>query len=101
MPTSPFWNRALCFGAFVVEDEWVARDYLVQLAERSGLARVVGAVEAFEDAARFLAASAASDAVDVVFVDINLVGSDQNGLALVELFSGERRAPQPSCWPRP
>jgi len=30
--------------ALVVEDEWPARNYLVELLESSGLAQVVGAV---------------------------------------------------------
>ena len=37
--------------ALVVEDEWVARNYLVELLEGTRLAEVVGAVSSLEEAA--------------------------------------------------
>ncbi len=63
--------------AFVVEDEWATRNYLVELLDASG-AEVVGAVASADDARDVLdaAADAAAGpaAIDVVFVDIQLAG---------------------------
>ena len=58
--------------ALVLEDEWPARNYLVQLIERSKLAHVVAAVASPALATEALAA--APHAVDVAFVDIHLAG---------------------------
>ncbi len=65
----------------VLEDEWVARNFLVELIEESGLASVVGAVASADDAATFLATA---KEVDVVFVDINLAGSSIDGFDFVK-----------------
>jgi two-component system, LytTR family, response regulator LytT len=66
--------------ALVVEDEWVARNYLVELLEASGGAEVVAAVDSAGDAREVLD----SLAIDVAFVDIQLVGdAGDAGLALV------------------
>ncbi len=59
-------------GVLVLEDEWPARNYLVQLVERSKLAHVVAAVSSPALASEALAASPTS--VDVAFVDIHLAG---------------------------
>ena len=59
-------------GVLVLEDEWPARNYLVQLVERSKLAHVVAAVSSPALASEALAAS--PNAVDVAFVDIHLAG---------------------------
>ena len=61
--------------ALVLEDEWPARNYLVQLIEATQLAEVVGAVAGIGDAREVLAALP----VDVVFVDVLLSGGE-NGL---------------------
>ncbi len=60
--------------ALVVEDEWPARNYLVELIEASELAEVVGAV-ADADEARQVLHPTTGVAVDVVFVDVQLAGS--------------------------
>jgi len=65
--------------ALVLEDEWLARNYLVQLIEATQLAEVVGAVATSSEARDVLAALP----VDVVFVDVQLSG-DENGLELVQ-----------------
>ncbi len=67
--------------ALVVEDEWPARNYLVELIEASGLAEVVGALADAEQARQVLHPTTGV-AVDVVFVDVQLVGSgsDRAGL---------------------
>jgi DNA-binding LytR/AlgR family response regulator len=65
--------------ALVLEDEWLARNYLVQLIEATNLAEVVGAVAAVSEARDVLAALP----VDVVFVDVQLSG-DESGLDLVQ-----------------
>ena len=65
--------------SLVLEDEWPARNYLVQLIEATQLAEVVGAVASLGDARGVLAGLA----VDVVFVDVQLCGGE-NGLELIE-----------------
>jgi DNA-binding LytR/AlgR family response regulator len=69
--------------ALVVEDEWAARNYLVELLEGSGAAEVIGAVASAAAARQAL--EAAGGNVDVAFVDVQLVGSraDEAGLDLV------------------
>jgi two-component system, LytTR family, response regulator LytT len=68
----------------VLEDEWVARNFLVELIEASKLAEVVGAVGTLDDADEFLAtANNKGSAVDVVFVDVNLAGSRGTGIDFV------------------
>jgi DNA-binding LytR/AlgR family response regulator len=86
-------SKEALLRALVVEDEWVARNYLVELLEGTRLAEVVGAVSSLEEAKRVLAA-AAPGAIDVAFVDVQLVGSgDAAGLELVR--SSARRANAP------
>jgi two-component system, LytTR family, response regulator LytT len=70
--------------ALVLEDEWPARNYLVELLEGSGLAEVVGAVATVEEARDALSNSRDALAIDVVFADIRLTGgNDQEGLEFV------------------
>jgi len=70
--------------ALVVEDEWPARNYLVELLETSGAATVVGAVATVEEAREALQASAGLS-VEVVFVDVQLAAEpgDRAGLELL------------------
>jgi two-component system, LytTR family, response regulator LytT len=67
--------------AFVVEDEWATRNYLVELLEASGAAEVIGAVASADEARDVLDATA----IDVAFVDLQLAGgaSERDGLELV------------------
>jgi two-component system, LytTR family, response regulator LytT len=74
----------------VLEDEWIARNFLVELIEASGLAKVVAAVGVLEDAQHLLSTSSGMDAV---FVDINLAGSQDDGLSLVRDWSTRADAP--------
>lgn len=74
----------------VLEDEWIARNFLVEIIESSGVATVIGAVGAFDDAVELIDDRTGLDAV---FVDINLVGSDHSGLDLVRQFAGKPGAP--------
>jgi len=69
--------------AFVLEDEWPARNYLVELIEATRLADVVGAVASVAEAREALAALP----VDVVFVDVQLAGGE-TGLELVQQLPG-------------
>ncbi len=71
--------------ALVVEDEWPARNYLVELLETSGLAQVVGAVGGVDEARQALSSDAPGMGVDVVFVDVALDGGarGETGLTLV------------------
>jgi two-component system, LytTR family, response regulator LytT len=64
----------------VLEDEWVARNFLVELIEVSQLGAVVGAVATLDEASEFLANAVG---VDVVFVDVNLAGSRGTGIDFV------------------
>ncbi|CAN5569896.1 LytTR family transcriptional regulator DNA-binding domain-containing protein [soil metagenome] len=59
--------------SLVVEDEWPARNYLVELLEASRVAEVVGAVASAGEARQALASSSPL-AVDVAFVDVELRG---------------------------
>jgi two-component system, LytTR family, response regulator LytT len=79
----------------VVEDEWPARNYLVELLESSGLAEVVGAVGGVEEAKQALGADAPGMGIDVAFVDVQLDGltRDETGLSLVRAMSGSPAAP--------
>jgi two-component system response regulator LytT len=81
--------------ALVVEDEWPARNYLVELLESSGLAEVVGAVGSVDEARQALAGDAPGLRVDVAFVDIRLEGSArrETGLTLVRSLVQNPSAP--------
>ena len=81
--------------AFVVEDEWPARNYLVELLESSGLAEVVGAVGGLDEARQALATDPPGVGVDVVFVDVALDGAapGDSGLTLVRAVSGSPTSP--------
>lgn len=74
--------------ALVLEDEWPARNYLVELIHGSGLAQVVGAVATAEEAREALAADSGLD-VDVAFIDVQLArgGGDSGGLAVARTVS--------------
>ena len=75
--------------SLVVEDEWPARNYLVELLEGSQLAEVVGAV-ASADEARLALGKASGLAVDVAFVDVQLAGGDREGLELARALLAAR-----------
>jgi DNA-binding LytR/AlgR family response regulator len=77
----------------VVEDEWPARNYLVELLETSGLAQVVGAVANVADAREALSASPGL-AIEAVFVDVNLASDGERaGLDLIRsMVTGTERA---------
>jgi two-component system, LytTR family, response regulator LytT len=80
--------------ALVVDDEWPARNYLVELLESSGLAEVVGAVGGLEEAKQALAGEPPAVLVDVAFVDVQLEGPPgETGLSLVRSMAGVGRAP--------
>jgi DNA-binding LytR/AlgR family response regulator len=77
--------------ALVVEDELPTRNYLVELLQGSGLADVVGAVAALDEARQAL--QGARGEIDAAFVDVQLVHGDQGGLALVRSMAGTHAAP--------
>lgn len=79
--------------ALVVEDEWAARNYLVELLDGSSLAEVTGAVASAEDA-RELLLSDARLALDVVFLDIRLSGGRNDGLQVAREVAALPGAPQ-------
>jgi DNA-binding LytR/AlgR family response regulator len=78
--------------ALVVEDEWAARNYLVELLERTGRVNVIGAAASAEAAREVLSSR---EAIDVAFVDVRLVGgeTEDDGLALVRTFARAPGAP--------
>lgn len=87
--TSPNPLRAL-----VLEDEWPARNYLVELLEGTGMAEVVGAIASVEEARTVLAAAKSGVSVDVVFVDVQLMPEGEGaGLELVRELSRAPDAP--------
>ena len=77
----------------VVEDEWPARNYLVELIESSRLAEVVGAVGGIEEARQALAGEASGMTIDVAFVDVQLDGGGETGLSLVRSMGIAERSP--------
>jgi len=82
--------------ALVVEDEWPARNYLVELLEASKLAHVVGAVGTGEEARQALLEPRPKGEtwrVDVVFLDVQLVGSEREGLDIVRELRNASNAP--------
>jgi two-component system, LytTR family, response regulator LytT len=80
--------------ALVLEDEWPARNYLVQLLERSGLAHVVAAVP--QTALATEALSAPDVGVEVAFVDIHLAGERDAERAGIGWIEGLKRADGPA-----
>ena len=67
--------------ALVVEDEWPARNYLVELLQSTGLAEIAGAVSSVHEAKEALAEKQLG--VDVAFLDVQLGGgNDRSGLEL-------------------
>ncbi|WP_394839186.1 LytTR family DNA-binding domain-containing protein [Pendulispora rubella] len=82
-------------GALVLEDEWPARNYLVELLEQSGRARVVAAVPSTTLATAALLG--APEPVDVAFVDVHLAGElepEAAGLTWIEVFARVPGAPR-------
>jgi two-component system, LytTR family, response regulator LytT len=84
-------SRKLC--VLVVEDEWAARKYLVEMLHASDEAVVVAAVATLSEAQEALASGGV--AVDVAFVDINLSSSDGDaaGMRLVRELASTPGAP--------
>ena len=78
--------------ALVVEDEWPARNYLVELLEGSGLAEVVGAVGAADEARQALTA-ADRVPLDVVFLDVQLASGEREGLDIVRSLASVTGGP--------
>jgi DNA-binding LytR/AlgR family response regulator len=78
--------------ALIVEDEWVARHYLVELLQESQLAEAVAAVTTVRDAREALLGTDRLD-VDVAFLDIALAGCRHAGLELARELSSVDGAP--------
>jgi two-component system, LytTR family, response regulator LytT len=76
----------------VVEDEWPARNYLVELIESSDLGQVVGAVAGVDEAREAILGRAG---IEAVFVDVQLLGgaSAETGLDLVRQMAGSGSSP--------
>ena len=81
--------------ALVVEDEWPARNYLVELLESSGLAEVVGAVGTLDAGRQALEGDPPGLSIDAAFVDVRLegAGNGETGLSLVRGLAGRTGAP--------
>jgi two-component system response regulator LytT len=81
--------------ALVVEDEWATRNYLVEVLQASGKIDVVGAVATAEGARQALDGALGDGAIDLAFVDVELVGSarDNEGLELVRAYARRPNAP--------
>jgi DNA-binding LytR/AlgR family response regulator len=91
--TEPLSDGNARLRALVVEDEWPAREYLVELLLAGRQVDVVAAVASADEAHQALGPGGVE--VDVAFVDINLVssGGDEAGLQLVRDFAGKKGAP--------
>ncbi len=94
MTSAPSLPQSSPLRALVVEDEWPARNYLVELIEASRLAEVAGAVATVGEAREALAPGTGLS-VDVAFVDVNLAGNDgdRGGLELVRGIARQPNAP--------
>lgn len=82
--------------ALVLEDEWPARNYLVQLIEQTGVAHVVAAVPSTTLATEALRASPAP--IDVAFVDVHLADEQapaRAGLRWIETVARATEGPPP------
>jgi two-component system, LytTR family, response regulator LytT len=78
--------------ALVVEDEWPAREYLVELLLATHEVEVVAAVASASEARQALGPDGIE--VEVAFVDINLASSgEEAGLDLVRELAGGKAAP--------
>jgi DNA-binding LytR/AlgR family response regulator len=79
----------------VVEDEWPARNYLVELLQATGQAEVVAAVATTAEAQQAIAPQTGA-AVDAAFVDIQLARrpGEPSGLDWVRDVAGDPRAPR-------
>lgn len=79
--------------ALVVEDEWPAREYLVELLVSSREVDIVAAVATSDEARQVLTHDELR--VDVAFVDINLAtsGGQNAGLSIVRQFASTPGAP--------
>lgn len=77
----------------IVEDEWPAREFLVELLLESNMVDVVASVGTSTEAEQVLGPGGVD--VDVAFVDINLAtsGGREAGLALVRQFAKTDNAP--------
>jgi two-component system response regulator LytT len=78
--------------SLVVEDEWAARNYLVELLDGSNLAQVTGAVASAEDARELLLGDGRL-AFDVVFLDIRLSGGRNEGLDIARALAALSNPP--------
>ena len=76
--------------ALVVEDEWPARNYLVELLQRTSHVDIVAAVPTLGEATQALENTALG--IDSVFVDIMLAGTsgDTSGLTWIKEVSAAR-----------
>lgn len=79
--------------ALIVEDEWPARSYLVELLQKTNGIEVIAAVASSHEAAQALDLSA--PAIDVAFVDVHLGAgkNDQAGLDWLRSTARTRGAP--------
>lgn len=79
--------------ALIVEDEWPAREYLVELLLETGRVEVVAAVASADEARQALGPGGVE--VEVAFVDINLASSAgrEAGLEIVRELAGRPGAP--------
>jgi DNA-binding LytR/AlgR family response regulator len=78
----------------IVEDEWPARNYLVELVEQTQRAQVVAAVSRIAEAEQALLPGAGA-AIDAAFVDVRLSAktADRNGLEWVRATARTPGAP--------
>ncbi|MDB5213842.1 MAG: Two-component system response regulator [Myxococcaceae bacterium] len=91
--SAPITTHPSKLRALVVEDEWPARNYLVELLEASNLADVVGAVANVDEAKQALGGTTGLT-IDVAFVDVRLAGDgDAAGLEVVRSLAGKPEAP--------
>jgi two-component system response regulator LytT len=95
-PTPAPSQPTMPLRTLVVEDEWPARNYLVELLEGSGLAEVVGAVAGVEEAREALKGGPSGAGIEAVFVDVQLSGggdAEESGLDLIRNIARDPTPP--------
>lgn len=92
MSAFPYTTGREKLRALVIEDEWSARNYLVELLEESNQVEVVGALAKFDEASQALR-QVDRFGVDVVFVDVKLGGTEDAGIVLVRQHATRAGAP--------
>jgi DNA-binding LytR/AlgR family response regulator len=96
VPRPPRTGPSTTLRTLVVEDDWVARNYLIELIQSSSQAEMVSAVATADEARKAVRGEGADGvSIDVAFVNVALEGgaSGESGLTLVRSLAAHPGAP--------